>query len=79
MLASDILSYTDFLKDSKEPIQIRLAMVKRYQEIKNISLVAKEFHTTRRTVRKWVTRFSGAISSLCNLPKAPKQPCRQIA
>jgi len=52
MLASTILSYEDFLKDSSEPIQIRLAMVKRYLETKNISLVAKEFHTTRKTVRK---------------------------
>ena len=79
MLASDILSYADFLQDSKEPIQIRLAMVKRYQEIKNVSLVAKEFHTTRKTVRKWVMRFSGAISSLCNLSKAPQKPHRQLA
>lgn len=78
MLASNILSYEDFLKDSSEPIQIRLAMVKRYLETKNISLVAKEFHTTRKTVRKWITRFSGSIRSLTNRSKAPKVPYRYI-
>jgi len=31
MLASSILSYSDFLKDSKEPLELRKAMVARYQ------------------------------------------------
>jgi transposase len=79
MLASNILSYSDFLKDTPEPMQIRLAIVKRYKEIKNITQVAKEFHTTRLTVRKWVKRFSGAFSSLHNQSKAPKQPHRQMS
>ncbi len=78
MLASNILSYRDFLKDAKEPIRIRLAMVKRYREIKNISLVAKEFQTTRKTVRKWIARFSGTMHSLSNHSKAPKSPHRYI-
>ena len=78
MLASNILSYGDFLKDAKEPIRIRLAMVKRYREIKNISLVAKEFQTTRKTVRKWIARFSGTMHSLSNHSKAPKSPHRYI-
>ena len=78
MLANNILAYSDFLQDAKEPIQIRLAIVKRYQEIKNITQVAKEFKTTRLTVRKWVKRFSGAFSSLRNHSKAPKQPHRQM-
>ena len=78
MLASNIVAYKTFLKDSKEPIQIRLAIVRRYNEIGNITQVAKEFQTTRKTVRKWVNRFGGAISSLKNHSKAPKQPFRQI-
>ncbi|MCF6200907.1 MAG: hypothetical protein L3J42_02075 [Hydrogenimonas sp.] len=78
MLANNILSYSDFLKDSNEPIRIRLAMVKRYREVGNISLVAKEFKTTRKTVRKWIERFSGAMSSLSNLSRAPKNPYRYI-
>jgi transposase-like protein len=78
MLASDILTYQDFLKDTAEPIQLRLAMVKRFKETQNISLVAREFKTTRKTVRKWVKRFSGAIGSLVNLSRAPLNPFRQI-
>jgi hypothetical protein len=42
MLANNILTYGDLLKDSKEPLQIRLAIVKCYKEIKNITQVAKE-------------------------------------
>jgi len=78
MLANNILTYSDFLKDTKEPLQIRLAIVKRYKEIQNITQVAKEFRTTRKTVRKWVQRFSGAFSSLSNHTTAPKQPHRQM-
>ena len=74
MLASDILTYQDFLKDTQEPIRLRLAMVKRYKETENISLVAKEFCTTRQTVRKWIKRFSGAIGSLKNCSKHPRIP-----
>jgi transposase len=79
MLASNILPYQEFLKDTQEPIHIRLAMVKRFKEVGSISQVAKEFHTTRLTVRKWVTRFSGAMASLKNVSKAPKTPFRRMS
>ena len=78
MLASNIIAYKTFLKDSKEPVQIRLAMVKRYKETGSITQVAREFQTTRKTVKKWVDRFDGTISSLKNHSRAPKQPFRQI-
>jgi transposase len=78
MLASDILTYRDFLKDSAEPVSLRLAMIKRYKEIKNISQVAREFNTTRVTVRKWIKRFSGSVGSLKNLSRAPLRPFRQM-
>jgi transposase len=78
MLASNILTYSDFLKDSKEPLEIRKAMVARYYELKSITAVALEFNTTRKTVRKWVTRFTGAVSSLKNQTTAPKEPYLQI-
>ena len=71
MLASSIVTYQDLLKDAKEPLQVRLAMVKRYKR-------DKEFHTTHITVHKWIKRFSGVHSSLKNCLKAPKQPFRQI-
>jgi len=89
MLASNILTYarpkgqmplgySDFLKDSKEPLEIRKAMVARYKELKSITAVALEFNTTRKTVHKWVTRFQGHISSLKNHSTAPKEPHLQI-
>ena len=79
MLASNILTYKDFLKDSKEPLEIRKAMIARYQDIGSITKVASEFNTTRKTVRKWIGRFTGSISSLKNQSKAPKKPHLQIA
>ena len=78
MLASNILTYSDFLKDSKEPLELRKAMVARYKELNSISAVALEFKTTRKTVRKWVSRFEGHISSLKNHSTAPKEPNLQI-
>ena len=78
MLESNMLRYKDFLKDSKEPLEIRKAMVARYKELKSISAVALEFNTTRKTVRKWVSRFSGAVSSLRNQSTVPKNPHLQI-
>ena len=78
MLASNILTYSDFLKDSKEPLEIRKAMVARYYELKSITAVALEFNTTRKTVHKWVSRFTGAVSSLKNQSTAPKEPYLQI-
>ncbi|WP_415407799.1 helix-turn-helix domain-containing protein [Sulfurovum sp. CS9] len=35
-----------------------MAIIKCYQEIRNITQIAKEFQTTRLTVRKWVNRFT---------------------
>jgi len=78
MLASNILTYSDFLKDSKEPLEIRKAMVARYKELKSITAVVLEFNTTRKTVRKWVGRFKGHVSLLKNHSKAPIAPHLQI-
>jgi len=78
MLANNILTYKDFLKDSSEPLSIRKAMIQRHQELGSITKVALEFNTTRKTVRKWVGRFKGHISSLKNRSKAPKNPNLQI-
>jgi len=78
MLANRILTYREFLHDSPEPVRVRLAMVKRYKEVGNISQVAREFETTRQTVRKWVRRFQGSLSSLRNLSRAPRCPFRRM-
>jgi len=51
MLASNILTYSDFLKDSKEPLEIRKAMVRRYRELKSITAVALEIKLLDPRVR----------------------------
>ena len=79
MLAGAILPYSVILKDAKEPLELRRAMVRRYQEVRSISQVAREFRTTRKTVRKWVERFEGTIRSLMNRSKAPKNPKRHLS
>ena len=78
MLATSILSYQTLLQDAQEPVQVRLAMVQRYKDVGSMAQVAKEFQTTRKTVRKWVKRFSGAIQSLMNRSRAPVNPHRQM-
>jgi transposase len=55
------------------PEKIRERMIKRYLEIKNISKVAEEYHTTRKTVRKWIKRFLSE-ESLANRSRSPKNP-----
>jgi hypothetical protein len=49
MLASNIFTHSDFLKDSKEPLEIRKVIVRRYKEFKSISAVALKLNTTRKT------------------------------
>ncbi len=55
------------------PEKIRERMIKRYLEIKNVSQVAQEFSTTRKTVRKWIKRFLDG-EDLTNLSRSPKNP-----
>ena len=74
MLATTIVPYSVILRDSPEPVEIRRRMVLRYQETGSISQVAREFGCTRRTARKWIERFNGALSSLMNRSRAPKAP-----
>jgi transposase-like protein len=59
------------------PEKIRERMVKRYLEIKNISQIAEEFSTTRRTVRKWIKRFLEG-DSLLDRSRTPKNPKRHF-
>jgi len=78
MLAGVILPYRVILQDAVEPLEVRRLMVKRYRECGSISQVAREFHTTRKTVRKWVERFKGSLASLKNRSRAPREPKRYL-
>jgi len=61
MLVNNSIAYSDFLKDTKEPLQIRLAIIRQHSEVGSISRVAKEFNTTTKTVKKWLDRFRGFL------------------
>ncbi len=71
MLASNILTHSNLPKGSKEPLETRKEMLARYKELKSNTAVALELNTTRKTIRKWVKRFKGHVSSLKNHSKAP--------
>ncbi len=58
-----------------DPEKLRERMIKRYMEIKSISQVAREYSTTRKTVRKWLKRFLQE-ENLASRSKAPKHPKR---
>ena len=51
-------SYYERIKDSINPIMVRNKMLKHLsQNGFNISKTAREFNTTRKTVRKWSDRY----------------------
>ncbi len=49
-----MITYSQTLQLSKELINIRLKMMQKYQEYKNISKVAQLFGTTRKTIKKLI-------------------------
>ena len=58
------------LKDKKFP---RLKMIEFYNQTHNVSLTAKLFSTSRKTVYKWIKRFKEfGISGLSDFSKRPK-------
>ena len=52
MLANSIVTYQDLLKDAKEPLRVRLAMVKRYQETKRYKK-----HEKKRDLRQIKAKY----------------------
>ena len=68
------LAYYTVLRQSKEPTYLRLEMV-RYAKAQGIKPAARYFHTTVRTVRKWLRRWQpGSLVGLQELSRAPLQP-----
>jgi len=54
--------YWDRIRDSKNPYNLRLKMVRFYLESRNYSLTAKAFKTSRQSVKKWVNMAGFEIS-----------------
>ena len=66
-------SYFERLKDSLNPVELRLKMIKLLISNNfNISKTARELKTTRKTIRKWYKRYKEhGIDGLKDLPKTP--------
>ena len=68
------LGYYTVLRQSKEPTYLRLEMV-RYARAQGIKPAARYFHTTVRTVRKWLRRWQpGSLLGLHDRSRAPLHP-----
>ena len=52
------LSYKELYQ--MNPVAARLNLVRSYEKTHNITATAKEWHTSRHTVRKWVRRYAAA-------------------
>ncbi|MCX7795607.1 MAG: helix-turn-helix domain-containing protein, partial [bacterium] len=50
-------SYFERIKDSKDPIKIRLKVIEYLEKCKSISETARRFRVSRQIVRKWEERY----------------------
>jgi transposase len=66
------------IKQSKDSKIIRYEMV-RYAREHGVKPAAREFHTTPKTIRKWLQRWEpGSLRGLEELSRAPKNPPRRV-
>lgn len=67
------MEYYTMTLNCKDKKVLRLKMVLHAKEFKNISLTAKEFNTTRKTVYKWLSRYEKTgYAGLDDYSKRPK-------
>ena len=72
------IEYIKIMRNSKDPKQIRLPMVKHAIE-HGIKPTARVFMTTPKTVRKWVKRYGqGGYRALDDASRAPHHPPNQV-
>ena len=73
-----MIKYCIHMRHSKDPKYLRLALV-RYAQEHGIKPATRAFHTTVKTVRKWLRRFKADDpDSLNEHSRAPKHPKRWI-
>lgn len=61
-------------------IQARLGLVRSYQQSGSIAATAREWHTSRQVVRKWLRRYNlHGEGGLCDLSRRPHHCPRQTA
>lgn len=67
-------SYFERIRDSKDPVKIRLKIIEYLDKCKSISETARKFKVSRQIVRKWEKRFrEKGIEGLKDKPKTPKK------
>jgi transposase len=66
------------MRQSQDPKTLRLRMVL-YAKDKGVKPAARVFHTTVKTVRKWMRRFDGKFASLAEHSRAPRRRPRKLA
>lgn len=68
-------NYYTIMKKIKDKKFLRLQMIEHYQKTHNISLTAKLFSTSRKTVYKWLKRYEKfGFADLDDYSKRPKNP-----
>jgi transposase-like protein len=72
------IEYIKIMRNSKDPKQIRLPMVKHAIKL-GIKPTARVFMTTPKTVGKWVKRYEqGGYRALDEASTAPHHPANQV-
>lgn len=67
-------TYFERIKDSKNPIKIRLRMLEYLHQCQSVSETARRFGVSRQIIRKWEKRFEEqGIDGLKDRPKTPKK------
>ena len=69
--------YYTVMRQSQDPKMLRLRMALHAKE-HGVKPAARAFHTTVKTVRKWLKRFDGKIASLEAQSRAPKRRPRKL-
>lgn len=69
--------YYTIMRESKDPRLLRLRLVQ-YARDAGVKPAARVFHCSTHTVRKWLRRFAGTLTSLEEHSRAPHHPPRQL-
>ena len=73
------MKYNDLIRDMSNPFNLRLAIV-RFSRENGVSEAAREFKTTRKTVRKWRDRYgSDHTQGLLDRSRAPHRIPHKMA
>lgn len=71
-------AYYTVMRQSQDPRTLRLRMAL-YAKEHGIKPAARAFHTTVKTIRKWLNRFDGKLASLQEHSRAPKRRPRRLS